>query len=478
MYFLRTSYNQFMGQFLASSSPSQPSRAQQTFFWVWKRFCQFVMVVFYRRFEVSGLESLPKGRGLLLCANHVNALADAVILQAATPVPIRPLARSGLFKVPVMKHILRIIGAVPVYRRKDNTGTMQRNDDSFHRCYELLAEQQTIVIFPEGQSHSDPYLHELKTGAARIALGAAKSNSEPPVVLPVGLTFSRKGKFRGDVLVNFAQPVDLEVQSDLEEYDAVELINERIREGLKSVTLNAKSWRDIDLVRRVELFFAHRNGKNRSENLSQSFRAQQRLMDAQSLLRLHEPDRVRSLMIHLKTFERLCECCGINDYHLNINYRPVLIFLYLLRSLLILVFGLGVSTWAWINGAIPYLITRQFSQRMAKSRDQYDSARVLIGLPLFVVFWGAQSWYVYNHFGFWWSIVYLLSLVISAAVALYFRGEWKRMFENIRVFILFARKQQLREYLISKRQELEKELAKMVRIARRLSNKESKLSKV
>jgi 1-acyl-sn-glycerol-3-phosphate acyltransferase len=467
-----------MGQISSSSTTSQASRAQQAFFWVWKRFCQFVVLVFYRRFEVAGLESLPRNSGLLLCANHVNALADAVILQAATPVPIRPLARSGLFKVPVMKTILHLIGAVPVYRRKDNAGPMQRNEDSFARCYELLAEQQTIVIFPEGQSHSDPYLHQLKTGAARIALGAAKINSDRPVVLPVGLTFSRKGKFRGDVLVNFAQPVDLEVAADLDEYAAVELINERIREGLESVTLNAKSWRDIDLVRRVELFFAHRNGKNRSENLSQSFRAQQRLMDAQSLLRLHEPDRVRSLMIHLKTFERLCKCCGINDYHLNINYRPVLIFLYLLRSLLILIFGLGISIWAWINSAIPYLITRQVSQRMAKSRDQYDSARVLIGLPLFIVFWGAQSWYVYNHFGFWWSILYFISLIIGSTVALYFRGEWKRMFENIRVFILFARKQQLREYLMDKRQELEKELAKMVRIARRLSNKNEKVSKI
>jgi 1-acyl-sn-glycerol-3-phosphate acyltransferase len=37
------------------------------------------------------------GQGIILCANHVNALADAVVLQAATTKAIRPLARSGLF---------------------------------------------------------------------------------------------------------------------------------------------------------------------------------------------------------------------------------------------------------------------------------------------------------------------------------------------------------------------------------------------
>lgn len=457
---------------ISKQNPShQQTRGQKLFFWLWKRFCQFVVLIFYRRFEVTGLSSLPTNRGVLLCANHVNALADAAILQAATPVAIRPLARSGLFKVPVLNLILHLIGAVPVYRRKDSGAKMSRNEDSFKRCYELLAEQQTIVIFPEGQSHSDPYLHELKTGAARIALGAAEVNTVPPVVLPVGLTFTRKGKFRGDVLVNFSQPIDLNVAEDLDEYDAVAAVNDRIRAGLESVTLNAKSWRDVDLVRRVELFFSHRHGKNRSKNLSQSFRAQQRLMDAQSLLMLHEPDRVRSLMIHLKAFERLCQCCGINDYQLNIKYRPILIFLYLIRSLFVLIFGMGISIWAWINSVIPYLLTRHASRFMAKSPDQYDTAKVLLGLPLFTLFWGVQSWFVYSRFGFWWSLVYFLSLIVSAAAALYFQGERKRLFENIRVFILFARKQQLREYLVTKRQELEKELAKMVRIARRLSNK-------
>jgi 1-acyl-sn-glycerol-3-phosphate acyltransferase len=63
----------------------------------WQAFCRFVVRVFYRRFEVAGSENLPMGQGIILCANHVNALADAVVLQAATTKAIRPLARSGLF---------------------------------------------------------------------------------------------------------------------------------------------------------------------------------------------------------------------------------------------------------------------------------------------------------------------------------------------------------------------------------------------
>jgi hypothetical protein len=55
-------------------------------------------------------------------------------------------------------------------------------------------------------------------------------------------------------------------------------------------------------------------------------------------------------------------------------------------------------------------------------------------------------------------------------VALMVRGELRRMRENIRVFLLFLRRRDLKTYLQQKRQELEQALAHMVRIAKRLSH--------
>ncbi|MCU7876460.1 MAG: 1-acyl-sn-glycerol-3-phosphate acyltransferase [Candidatus Thiodiazotropha sp. (ex Lucinoma borealis)] len=94
---------------------------------VWQSFCRLVVNVFYRRFEVSGVDNLPEKQGIILCANHVNALADAVVLQAATRKAIRPLARSGLFKNPLLKPILQRIGAVPIFRRGDPGADTTKN---------------------------------------------------------------------------------------------------------------------------------------------------------------------------------------------------------------------------------------------------------------------------------------------------------------------------------------------------------------
>ncbi|MCG8044537.1 MAG: hypothetical protein N0C89_15145 [Candidatus Thiodiazotropha endolucinida] len=67
-------------------------------------------------------------------------------------------------------------------------------------------------------------------------------------------------------------------------------------------------------------------------------------------------------------------------------------------------------------------------------------------------------------------IAYILSLVVSSVVALMVRGEMRRIRENVRVFLLFLRRRDLKSYLQYKRQELEQELARMVRIANRLSH--------
>ena len=178
--------------------PQSNSRFQRGFIRLWKQFSRLVVNTFYKKFEVAGLEHIsklqhnPNGKGIIFCVNHVNALIDPVVLQASTDITIRPLARSGLFKNPVLKPILNVIGAVPIYRRNTRNSDTSKNLDSFSKCYELLGQHETLVIFPEGQSHSDPYVHELKTGAARMALGALETNGVAPKLIPVGLTFVRK----------------------------------------------------------------------------------------------------------------------------------------------------------------------------------------------------------------------------------------------------------------------------------------------
>ncbi len=448
----------------------RPTRTKLAFQKFWFKFCRLIVSIFYRNFEISGKENIPENTGLLLCANHVNALVDVLVLQASINKELLPLARSGLFLNPFLKPILTLIGAIPVFRRNDPGSDTARNEDSFIKCHEALANNKTIIIFPEGQSHSDPHINKLKTGAARIALGALQNNEKTPVVLPVGLTFSRKGKFRSDVLVQYGTAIDLSTPDNLEYFSSVELITDRIKHELAKVTLNADSWEDLYLITRLEKFFTLRRGKYKKGHLKNRFQALQRLIDAQRLLRIYEPDKVRSLVTQLRGFERLCKCCGIRDYHLTIKYKPILITIYILRLTILILIGLPLAIWGLINSFIPYQLTRDATRKIAKGLDQYDTANVTFGLLFFLLFWSTQTYIVYRYFGTSASLIYLSSIVITAPFALKLSKEYHIIYDNIKIFFLFLRKKQLREYLEAKRKDIEIELAKLVRIVKRLPN--------
>ena len=66
-----------------------------------------------------------------------------------------------------------------------------------------------MALFPEGHSHNEPRRLPLKTGAARIALETeARHGPLGLKIVPVGLTYDEKGKFRSRVLVRVGDPID------------------------------------------------------------------------------------------------------------------------------------------------------------------------------------------------------------------------------------------------------------------------------
>jgi len=454
----------------AALSPAVAPTAAQA---GWRRFCQAMTAIFYRRRETCGVENLPPRGPVILCANHVNALADAVVVQASCPRPIHPLARSGLFRNPLLRPLLGLIQAVPIYRRRPGQdAAAAANEDSFRRCHEYLDAGRAILIFPEGQSHSDPMLRPLKTGAARLALGFHERRGVLPAVVPVGLTFPQKGRFRSELLVQYGKPVELETGGDDREA-AVRRATDAILEGLRRVTLNVESWQDLELMRLLQRFFLLRGGRHEGargsrpgRKLSERFQSLQRLIEAHRWLRLTRPDEVSVFREKLRRFERLCRRYGVDDYHLHLRYRPALVARFVSRSLVFALFVFPLALWGLLWSSVPYLATRWMTRLTAWGRDQYDTAGMLFGLAFFFLFWGVQTFAAWWLWGLRTAALYGASLPLTAAVALVVAKERKRITENVRVFFLFVRRRQVREYLRLKRQELEIEVAHMVRLAR------------
>ncbi len=87
-----------------------------------KAFARFLVWLFYRRVEVAGLERVPASGPLIVAANHQQGLMDGILLAAALPRRLRPIAKAPLFGYPVMGQLARLSGAIPVHRRQDGAG--------------------------------------------------------------------------------------------------------------------------------------------------------------------------------------------------------------------------------------------------------------------------------------------------------------------------------------------------------------------
>jgi len=438
----------------------------------WQGFCRMVVTVFYRHVEIDGLEYMPMNGPVLLCANHANALADAVIMQAVIPRLLHPIARSGLFKNWLLKPFMLTMQAVPVYRRQDNDANTSTNRSTFQRCYEMFEQGEVLLIFPEGQSHSDPSLRPIKTGAARMILGCAKK-STPLTVLPIGLTFSNKGKFRSNVFIKLGEPIMVTPAASEESEknsQTVRQLTVDIQRGIELVTINVEEAEDLDFLKRVERFFAMRHGKYRHRNMALRFRALQKINHAYNQLRNSAPEQVLHLKNKLRQFERLCHIWGINAYQVTIQYTPSLVTRFILRSFTILLVILPVGLWGILNSYLPFILTRYLARLTSKGTDQYDTAKMVIGLFLFSLFWASQIGWLALHVNLVTLVMYIISLPLSAGAALYLRRERHRIWDNLRVFFLFLRKRKLKYYFENRRQELERELARLVRIAKQIKH--------
>ena len=108
--------------------------------------------------------------------------------------------------MPVISWILKRLEALPVYRKIDSAD-VSKNLKTFEASHELLRRGGAIALFPEGVSHNSPKLLPIKTGAARIALGALsiEKNSKPIElkIVPVGLYYTNKTTFRSEALLSF-----------------------------------------------------------------------------------------------------------------------------------------------------------------------------------------------------------------------------------------------------------------------------------
>ena len=152
-------------------------------------------IVYNLKYE--GKENLPKDGSNIFASNH-RSYVDPVFISLANRVPNSFMAKEELFHTKkFFVWIITKFGAFPVERGKGDT-------DAIKVSFEKLNMGRNLVIFPEGTRSHDGKFGKVKTGVALIAAVA-----QCPVI-PVGINFEGKLKFRRKVVVRFGKPISPE----------------------------------------------------------------------------------------------------------------------------------------------------------------------------------------------------------------------------------------------------------------------------
>lgn len=116
----------------------------------------------------QGQENFLPAGGMIVAANHLSyadVLALALFCDQAGRYPTF-LAKSALFKIPILGPIIVKLGQLPVYRGQSDAALVLRDAE------QGVKDGACVVFYPEGTVTRDPALWPMqsKTGIARLAL--------------------------------------------------------------------------------------------------------------------------------------------------------------------------------------------------------------------------------------------------------------------------------------------------------------------
>ncbi len=125
------------------------------------------MIAMTRR-DWRGVENLPRAGGVIVASNHMTNIDPLTFAQFLydNGRPPKILAKASLWKVPVVRWIVRSTGQIPVTRGSAGAA------GSIQPAVEALRAGECVAVFPEGTLTREPNLWPMmgKTGVARLAL--------------------------------------------------------------------------------------------------------------------------------------------------------------------------------------------------------------------------------------------------------------------------------------------------------------------
>jgi glycerol-3-phosphate O-acyltransferase / dihydroxyacetone phosphate acyltransferase len=418
--------------------------------------------IFFRRFEVRNRHLMPGQGPLLVVSNHPNTFMDPIVTASLLRQPVYFIAKSTVFGSGFQSWMLRQMHLIPIHRREDNPDQPVNNEEAFAASFRALQQKKTLLIFPEGNSFNQRRLRKIKTGTARIALGAETDAGDRIglKILPVGLNYSAPTRFRSDVFVNVGEPITVADYAAAYKQDgpaAVLALTEEIRRRLEALIIHTPTDEEDELARQVHAIYKERL----SETVpSQARPHEQDFLHAQAIVRSishfsqAQPGRVAALKQKLNSYMLQLKRLRLQDALMG--KRNDVVLRQAIFNLLYLVLGLPLYLYGLLHNYLPYIIPSKVAGAVTKEEEWHAPVMLTVGIFTFPLFYLLEIWLVQSwlHLALPWSVLYFLSLPLSGFLALHYWNTLQYTRKHWLLLRLFAKRQHLAESLKQQRNEI------------------------
>jgi len=423
---------------------------------------------YFTRMERFHSERVPSSGPVLFTSNHPNSLTDAFVIGTSVPRKVNFVATVQLFRWRPLRWFLSRCGVIAINRVKDDPRAMRTVMNTFEACFRVLEQGEAIGIFPEGITHDEPQLKTVKTGAARMALELEQRHGGKLglQIVPVGLTFSAKERYRSEALVNFGEPI--RVSEFLPGYE------QNRHGGIR--TLNA------ELERRIQLLMYHLPHLERArivEAVKRLYLEQLRvgntvihepvapltgeLLLTQAIGKAVDfafekhPARAMEFVRRLGRYEATLRRLHLSDEVLRHFPERQWILRQSLGWTAVALLGAPVAAYGWLHRLVPYALVSFVVGRATKTppdKTHVSTATIVGGLIVFTGFYVICVAVFHLFFGWQTTVLYACSLPPASLIAHYYVRELRRFLASLRAAIVLLRTPRAAGKLLAWRAEL------------------------
>lgn len=358
------------------------------------------------------------GNQSILVLNHPSSFMDPLVVSEMQKPVVFFMTRSDVFK-PAIKWFLWMVHMLPIYRARDGQGAVEKNEEVFRACHEIVRGGRSVLIFGEGLT-DDKFVRRLKPvkkGTARIAFGAMERyNWDFDLQIQcVGINYENPWKLRTSAIICNSEPIHVRDYKEI--YDenpnlAIVKVTAEVEKRLKDQVVHVENYDWCDTHEHI-LQFTRKGMNHESHDASLTLDQRQRYSKnlANYLNEMNEEETARFLQLkkRLDKYFRVLKRVGLaHEQVFEINKKGKL---STVKHWAHLLFGWPLFIMGCIHMGIPYWITKKFVEGKMKRPVFWSSVKMILGKFIGGIYNLIFIWAFYHlvYESWWLAIAYYIA---------------------------------------------------------------------